>query len=151
MAESVDSLYIRLGLSLSDFETDLVAAERTVNENIRRLSRQSELIRLRAQVEIAGLDETADAERILQIRTDALNQQMSLQRDRVRMLTAELQSLTAAHGENAAVTQRAAIRLERERLALSNLEQELSGLNETSNKRSIRRTAKHVACNADET
>ena|GEM_PF-3348908 len=86
---------------------------------------------LRAQVEIAGLDETAEAERILQIRTDALNQQMSLQRDRVRMLTAELQSLTAAHGENAAITQRAAIRLERERLALSNLEQELSGLNET--------------------
>ena len=86
---------------------------------------------LRAQVEIAELDETADAERILQIRTDALNQQMSLQRDRVRMLTAELQSLTAAHGENAAITQRAAIRLERERLALSNLEQELSGLNET--------------------
>ena len=36
---------------------------------------------LRAQVEIAGLDETAEAERILQIRTDALNQQMSLQRD----------------------------------------------------------------------
>lgn len=132
MAEDIGSLYIRLGLSLSDFETALVAAERTVNENVRRLSRQSELIRLRAQVEIAGLDETADAERILQIRTDALNQQMSLQRDRVRMLTAELQSLTAAHGENAAVTQRAAIRLERERLALSNLEQELSGLNETS-------------------
>ena len=110
MAEDVGSLYIRLGLSLSDFETDLVAAERTVNENVRRLSRQSELIRLRAQVEISGLDETADAERILQIRTDALNQQMSLQRDRVRILTAELQSLTAAHGENAAITQRAAIR-----------------------------------------
>ena len=103
MAEDVGSLFIRLGLSLSELETDFIAAERTVNENVRRLSRQNELIRLRAQVEIAGLDETADAKRILQIRTDALNQQMALQRDRVRMLTAKLQSLTAAHGENAAV------------------------------------------------
>ena len=50
------------------------------------------MIRIRSEVEIAGLDESADAERILQIRTDALNRQMEIQRDRVRILTAELQS-----------------------------------------------------------
>ena len=132
MAESIDSLYISLGLNLSDLETDLIEASRTVNENIRRLSREAELIQLRAQVEIAGLDETADAERILQIRTDALNQRMTIQRDRVRILTAEWQHLNSVHGENAAVTQRAATRLERERLALANLERESRSLNETT-------------------
>ena len=128
MASTVDSLYIELGLNLSDLETDLVAAERTVAENIQRMNRQSNLIRIRSQVEIAGLDETADAERILQIRTNALNEQMRIQRDRVRILSAEVQSLTNAHGENAAVTQRATVRLERERLALANLERDLRNL-----------------------
>ena len=132
MAESVGSLYIRLGLSLSELETDFITAERTVSENIRRLNREAELIRIRSEVEIAGLDETADAERILQIRTDALNQRMAIQRDRVNLLTAELRSLTEAHGENSAVVQRATIRLERERLALANLERELRGLNDSS-------------------
>ena len=96
MAENLGDLYIRMGLSLSDLETDFLSAERTVTENVRRLNRQSELIRIRSEIEIAGLDESADAERILQIRTDALNRQMEIQRDRVRILTAELQSLTAA-------------------------------------------------------
>ena len=132
MAESVGSLYIRLGLSLSELETDFITAERTVSENIRRLNREAELIRIRSEVEIAGLDETADAERILQIRTDALNQRMAIQRDRVNLLTAELRSMTEAHGENSAIVQRATMRLERERLALANLERELRGLNDSS-------------------
>ena len=125
MAESIDSLYISLGLNLSELETDLIAADRTVTENISRLSRETELIKLRAQVEIAGLDETADAERILRIRTDALNQQMTIQRDRVRILDAQLRELSRTQGENSISTQRASIRLERERLALGRLEREV--------------------------
>lgn len=131
MAENVGSLYVRLGLSLSDLETGFVTASQTVAANISRLNREADLIRLRSEVEIAGLDEAADAERILQIRQEALNRQMEIQRDRVRLLTAELQSLTAAHGENATVTQRAATRLERERLALANLEREMRNLSES--------------------
>lgn len=128
----VGSLFISLGLNLSDLETDLIAADRTVTQNIGRLNRAANVIRLRSQVEIAGLDETADAERILQIRTDTLNQLMAIQRDRVRILNAELQNLTAAHGENATATQQVTIRLERERLALANLERESRRLSETS-------------------
>lgn len=132
MAEgnSVGGLYLRLGLSLSELETGFVTAERTVAANIRRLNRESDLIRIRSEVEIAGLDKTEDAERILQIRTEALNRQMAIQRDRVRILTAELQNLTAAHGENSTVAQRAAVRLERERLTLANLERDLRSLND---------------------
>lgn len=127
-SQTVDSLFIELGLELSTLETDLIAADRTVSDNIRRLNRQSELIRLRSEVQISGLDETADAERILQTRIESLNQRLAIQRDRVRLVTAEVQSLTNSQGENADATQRAAIRLERARLALSNLEQELQGL-----------------------
>ena len=67
---------------------------------IQRGRKASQLIRLRSQVEIEGLDEVADAEQIAQVRTNALNQQLSIQRDQVRILSAELQSTTAAHGAN---------------------------------------------------
>lgn len=132
MAEDVGSLYLRLGLNLSELETGFVTASQTVAANISRLSRESQTIRIRSQVEIAGLDEVADAEQIAQIRTNALNQQLAIQRDRVRILTAELQNVTTAHGANSAATQRATIRLERERLALAQLESELQNLTNTT-------------------
>ena len=133
MAEdnSVGGLYLRLGLSLSELETGFVTASQTVAANISRLNREANLVRLRAEVEIAGLDETADAERILQIRQEALNQQMTIQRDRVRLLEAEYRNLAETQGGNSVTSQRVAIRLERERLALANLERELRNSNDT--------------------
>ncbi|MBR2518226.1 MAG: hypothetical protein IKE46_00345, partial [Selenomonadaceae bacterium] len=136
MADNVGSIYVSLGLSLSELETDLVSASQTINTNIRRLNREADLISLRAEVEIAGLDEVADAERILQIRQDALNRQMSLQRDRVRLLDAEYRHLVATQGDSSVAAQRVAIRLERERLALANLGNDLRELNEASNESS---------------
>ncbi len=123
--ETLGGLYIRLGLSLSELESDFADAERTMNQNMARLNRQQNLIRLRAEVEIGNLDESADAAQILTVRTRALNEQMAIQRDRIRIATANLQDMTQRHGESAAVTQRAAQALERERLQLQRYEREL--------------------------
>lgn len=60
MAESIGAMYLRLGLNLSDLETGFVTASQTVAANISRLNRESQTIRIRSQVEIAGLDEVAD-------------------------------------------------------------------------------------------
>lgn len=128
---SVGGLYIRLGLSLSELETGFITASQTVAANISRLNREADLIRLRAEVEIAGLDEVDDAERILQIRADALNQRMAIQRDRVMLLEAAYRDVVNVHGETSVAAQRAAVRLERERLSLANLERELRNLSET--------------------
>ena len=130
---SVGDLYLRLGLNLSDLETGFVTASQTVAANISRLNRESNLVRIRSEIDIAGLDETADAIRILQIRTNALNQQMQIQRDRIRILDAEYQNLVQTQGANSAAAQRATVRLERERLALANLDRELRNLNDSAN------------------
>lgn len=128
---SVGGLYIRLGLSLSELETGFITASQTVAANISRLNREADLIRLRAEVEIAGLDEVNDAERILQIRTESLNQRIAIQRDRIRLLSAAYRDVARTQGETSVAAQRAAIRLERERLALANLERDLRSLSET--------------------
>ncbi|MBR6712125.1 MAG: hypothetical protein IKI76_03930 [Selenomonadaceae bacterium] len=134
MAEdrSVGGLFLRLGLSLSELETGFVNASQTIAANINRLNREAELVRIRSEIEIAGLDETADAERILQVRQEALNRQMEIQRDRVRILNAELQNLIRTQGENSVAVQRATTTLERARLALANMERQSRNLNDSS-------------------
>lgn len=125
MAETLGGLYLRLGLSISELESGFLDAERTVQQNMARLSRQQNLIRLRAEVDIGNLDETADAAQILTVRTQALNQQLSVQRDRIRIAEANLRDMTQRYGENAVLTQRAAVALERERVQLQRFERDL--------------------------
>lgn len=127
---SLGGLYMRLGLSLDDLETDFIAAERTTRENLNRLNRERNLIRLRAEVAIGNLDETADAIQILTVRESALNQQMAIQRDRIRLAEATYRDLEQRLGASATATQRAAAALERERLALQRLERELREVTE---------------------
>lgn len=133
MAEdrSVGGLFLRLGLSLSELETGFVNAQQTIAANINRLNREAELVRIRSEIEIAGLDETADAERILQVRQEALNRQMEIQRDRVRILDAELQNLIRTQGENSVAAQRATTTFERARLALADMERQSRELADT--------------------
>ena len=128
-----ESLFLTLGLDINELETGFVAADRTVRENLARLNRESNLIKLRAEVEIGNLDETADAAQILTIRETALNQQMEIQRDRIRLAEAALSDLIQRHGEEAVVTQRAETALERERLSLQRLERELREVNQAQN------------------
>lgn len=132
MAEGNDvaSLFIELGLDLNQLESDFLAADQTVQRNLNRIRNEDTLIRLRTEVEINGLDEAADATRIFEIRSQALNRQMALQRDRIRLTAAALQDLTNRRGENSQETQRMAIRLERERLALQRLEEQLNQITE---------------------
>ncbi len=128
---SIGALYIELGLDLNQLESDLVTADQTIQQNLNRLRNESTLVRLRADVEIGGLDEAADATRILEIREQALNRQMEIQRDRIQVTEAAVRDLTNRRGAEAAETQRMSIRLERERLALQRLQREMDGLRNT--------------------
>lgn len=129
---SLGELFVTLGLNLSDLESDFIAADRTVSQNMARLRRESNLIQLRAEVEIGNLDEAADATQILTIRENALNEQMQIQRDRIRIAEAAYQRLLDTRGADVAETQRAAAALERERLALQRLQRSMDDLHESS-------------------
>ncbi len=126
--ESTSDLYIRLGLSLDELESGFVDAERTIRDNMARLSRSNRIIELQMQVDLSGLDEAADAEQIMQIRTEALNRQIAGQKDRVRLANAELRNMAERHGENSDQAQRARLQLEHERVALARLEEQLRHL-----------------------
>ena len=65
---------------------------------------------------------------------------MQIQRDRIRIIDAEYQNLVQSQGVNSAAAQRATVRLERERLALANLDRELRNLNDSLNDSSSRQS-----------
>lgn len=124
MAEdnSAGAVFIELGLDLNQLESDFIAADQTIQQNLNRLNRERNLIELRAQVEIGDLE---DAEQILEVRTRSLNQQMQIQRDRIQLVEAAHRQLVNSQGESATATQNMEARLQRERLMLQRLEQQL--------------------------
>lgn len=128
--ETISELFLSLGLDISQLESDFIAADRNVNEAMARLRRQSTLIDLRARVELEGLDEATDGARRLAVQEQALNERLSVQRDRIRITEAALRSLQRSRDQDRAAIQRAEVALERERLALAELENELRNLSD---------------------
>ena len=130
MAEnnSAGAVFVELGLDLTKLDSDFIAADETIQQNLSRLNRERNLIELRAQVEIGGLDAAADAEKIFEVQTRALTQQIEIQRDKVMLIEAAFQQLSNTQGANAAATQNMESRLNRETLALQKLETQLQQL-----------------------
>ena len=122
---SAGAIFIDLGLDISQLESDFISANQTIQQNLNRLNRERNIIDLRAQVEIGGMDETVDATQILETRQRSLNQQLSMQRDRIRLTDTAFRQLSNTQGESAAATQNMAARLRREQLSLQRLEQQL--------------------------
>lgn len=86
--KSLESLYITLGLDVSQLTSDFIAADKTVAENMAKINRESNLLKLRMQVDTGNLDPVKDAAQILAIKTQILNEQLAMQKDRVKMASA---------------------------------------------------------------
>ncbi|MBR1807179.1 MAG: hypothetical protein IJ774_12450, partial [Selenomonadaceae bacterium] len=123
---TVGGLYMRLGLSLDGLQSGFIAAEKTVQQNIARLNRESNLVKIRADIEMTGLDAVKDKTRLLEVQEQSLTRQLELQRDKLALVSAAYQE--AAKNKNTAATQKLETSMERERLAVARLEAELKKL-----------------------
>ena len=130
MAETISDLYFRLGLDYKDLQSGFVDAEKTISANLRQLNRQKNIVQLRAQVELNGLDDAENSTEALRIKQQALNEQMNIQRDRIQLVNAAYQEMVSTQGESAEISQQLALQLEQERLAMSNLERQTRSLAE---------------------
>lgn len=128
MAESVGDLFIRMGVDTSELDSGFVSAERTVTENLARLNREQHMIQIRGQIELDGLEETASASEKVRVQAEALTKQMEIQRDKIAMVSTAYEDLRSRYGETSEITQQAALALEQERLAMSNLQKQTQEL-----------------------
>lgn len=74
-AETIEGLYLRIGLNYDGLNRDFVAVEETLSSNIQRLNRQNNLINLQAKLDLTGV---TDAAQKLKIEQDKLNKQIEL-------------------------------------------------------------------------
>ena len=129
-SESLGELYARIGLDFDDLNNSFVQVERSLNQNIGRLNRANRVIDIQQRVELLGLDESADAERIFETRTRNLNRTLENERTRLRLLQDSLEDTRRRTGATSDETQRAEIAFENARLSVARLENQLQELNE---------------------
>ena len=129
MAEKqAGGLSLRIGLTLSQLQSDFLQAEQTVRQGIAALNRQQNIVRLRMETDVAGLDSFADKTKIIEVREQALNQLLGMQRDRLTLATKAFQDYSNSEKAHEAESKRLETAMERERLAVARLESELKNL-----------------------
>lgn len=126
--QTLEKLYIELGLDLSKLQTDILAADKTVTENLGRLNLEKNVIKLRMEADIASLDRVKDAAKILEIQEKALNQQLALQKDRMNILEAAYRQVASNANSTAVAVNKAEQAFLREKIAVGQLEQQLKAL-----------------------
>ena len=128
MAEKQGGLSLRIGLTLSQLQSDFLAAEQTVKQGIATLNRQQNLVKIRMEAETVGLDAAVDKTKILEIQERSLMQLLEMQRDKLTLATAAYKDFAASKGADNVGTKKLEAAMERERLAVARLEAELKNL-----------------------
>ena len=74
MAEKqAGGLNLRIGLTLSQLQSDFLAAEQTIRQGMANLNRQQNLVKIRMDADITGLDAVADKTKILEFSFQTCN------------------------------------------------------------------------------
>lgn len=126
--QTLESLYIELGLDISQLQAGILAADRSLTENLGRINRQRNIIKLRVEADIAGLDRFKDSTQILEIQERGLNQQLTLAKDKLSILEAAYQQVANNQNSSAIAVQNAEKAWQNARLEVGKLEQALKSL-----------------------
>lgn len=129
MAEKqAGGLSLRIGLTLNQLQSDFLAAEQTVKQGMAALNRQQNLIRIKTETDLAGLDALADKTKIIEVQERALTQLLDMQRDKLTLATKAYQDYASSKNANEVVAKKLETAMERERLAVAKLEAQLKNL-----------------------
>jgi len=126
--KEVSRLFLTLGLDVKQLENGLASANAEIQRNMNRWNREKNIIRLKMEADVAGLDAVKDKAKILEIQEKALNEILARQQSRLQAISARYHDLAASEGTSTAASQRLQAQMERERLSVARLEQELRQL-----------------------
>ena len=123
--KQIDQLFLGLGLDVSQLDADFISADKTVQEEMNKLSRTAQSVKLKTAIEVTGLSETGNQSETLTAKLKGLNESLHIQEQRVKLLSAEHMDYVNRLGEDAAGTQNLTNRLLREQKAQSELAAEI--------------------------
>ena len=120
--QKVSELYLSLGIDLSELEADYVRADQSVASNMRRLQNEINNTKLQLQVDASNINLSA-ADKVLATQ-QAINRQIDLQTEKVKLATAAWRQEVEATDAQSAAAQRLQSNMLREQLNLNKLQQQ---------------------------
>lgn len=102
--KTVGSLYLSLGLDISELEQGFALADRTVSQAISRFNSEAKQVRLQADIDTANAETGLDK---LRVQFDSLGKQIDIARQKELLLMRDLEATRKSFGSDNALTSKA--------------------------------------------
>lgn len=103
MGKEIDSLYLSLGLNVSDLELGFKTAGQTVKQAISRLNSEANQIRLKADIDVTRLEAAGKSVEALQAREKALNAELAVQQKKLELLNRAYEANAKTYGKDSGI------------------------------------------------
>lgn len=127
-----NDLTFTIGLDNSDFDKGLKETQKKLSAAMAQFEQEKSLIKIRADIDIAGLDETADKAKILDIQEKALTDTLDIQRQKLQAAANAYELVAESQGVQAAASKKIELAMEKERLKVVQLEKDLEKLKQSA-------------------
>lgn len=104
MGKEIDSLYLSLGLNISDLELGFKEAGMTVKQAISRLNSEAKQIQLKADIDIAKLEAAGKPIDALRAKEKALNDELAIQQKKLELLNRAYEANAKTYGKDSGIT-----------------------------------------------
>lgn len=104
MGKEIDSLYLSLGLNVSDLELGFQTAGQTVKQAISRLNSEANQIRLKADIDVTRLEAAGNHVDALKAKEKALTDELAVQQKKLEMLNRAYEANAKTYGKDSGIT-----------------------------------------------
>lgn len=104
MGQEIDSLYLSLGLNISDLEMGFQTAGQTVRQAMSRLNSEANQIKLKADIDVTRLEAAGKSVEALKVREKALNDELAIQQKKLELLNRAYEANAKTYGKDSSLT-----------------------------------------------
>lgn len=104
MGKEIDSLYLSLGLNVSDLELGFQTAGQTVKQAISRLNSEANQIRLKADIDVTRLEAAGNHVDALKAKEKALTDELAVQQKKLELLNRAYEANAKTYGKDSGIT-----------------------------------------------
>lgn len=104
MGKEIDSLYLSLGLNVSDLELGFKTAGQTVKQAISRLNSEANQIRLKADIDVTRLEAAGNHVDALKAKEKALTDELAVQQKKLELLNRAYEANAKTYGKDSGIT-----------------------------------------------
>ena len=97
--QEIEELYVSLGLNIDDLKLGFETAGKIVSQAISKINTENRKIQVNTDVDLSKLEGMGSQLDKIQLKYEAINRQLDLQRQKESILQAQLKRAAKDHGE----------------------------------------------------